>query len=506
MFFNKLDSKSSNGSGIEELKAYLNRNIAEYCHNSEFSPLSSSDFSPKNDLQKTCMDMLNSLIGLFNDELNYQAKRAKAVSASVASGLWYMKLYKGCEKVVWSDECRVLLGCRNEHDFPDSLDSWKSRVHPEDVRRVTDSLNKTLSDTTGRSSFCSEYRIKAKGGSYRWFKSTGQVIKDGKGKISELIGTLSDIDDEVKKRNYTETNLTKYELVDSVLSEGSWYMKITAKAGIDPNNEFRWSAQFRKLLGFDSEQDFPDELHAWADRIHPEDAERALTLLNRYIADKASLTPLVLEYRIMNKSGVYRWYKATGKTLRNPDGSPIMFAGVLEDITLAKSRAEFNSKMSAMADNLESSMEDITEAIGESTDRTMDIAREQADITAAAEETRVKTNETLKITDFIMNISTQTNLLALNASIEAARAGEAGKGFAVVADEVRKLAQSTSEAVDQITGSLNGMEKSIDDILTRIEKINSLIETQSGNMQEINASVSQINELSHELNSLSKDL
>lgn len=55
------------------------------------------------------------------------------------------------------------------------------------------------------------------------------------------------------------------------------------------------------------------------------------------------------------------------------------------------------------------------------------------------------------ITDSISKIASQTNLLALNAAIEAARAGEAGRGFSVVADEVRKLAENSRLAVANIT-------------------------------------------------------
>lgn len=98
----------------------------------------------------------------------------------------------------------------------------------------------------------------------------------------------------------------------------------------------------------------------------------------------------------------------------------------------------------------------------------------------------IKVREIEGILGTINDISDQTNLLALNASIEAARAGEHGKGFAVVADEVRKLADQTSQATVLVRNTLRGIELETNVVTTEMEKTYDIVQgqQQSVNMTE----------------------
>ncbi len=124
----------------------------------------------------------------------------------------------------------------------------------------------------------------------------------------------------------------RFDLVNRASSEGLWDMEVIAGDPVNPKNRFWWSSQFRNLLGFNDERDFPNVLASWADRLHPDDKQATLDAFAKHLNDKSGQTPYKVKNRLAMKDGSYRWFYAQGETLRNDNGMPVRVAGSLRDI------------------------------------------------------------------------------------------------------------------------------------------------------------------------------
>ncbi|MBW7901971.1 MAG: PAS domain-containing methyl-accepting chemotaxis protein [Rhodocyclaceae bacterium] len=355
-----------------------------------------------------------------SSEADRLAERFDLISRASGEGLWDISIADGdpasaASMVWWSRQLRQLLGFEDETDFPNRLESWRSRIHPEDTKRVLTAFAAHLADSSGNTPYDIDYRLATKSGEYRWFRAIGTTLRGPGGDPLRVAGSLLDIHERLEREALLDRSLDRFELVRELLSDGLWDIEIRAGKALDTANTVWWSQQLRRLLGYTDESDFPNTLDAWASRIHPDDRDQVFKAFLAHVDDRSGQTPYDRPHRLALKTGEYRWFRALAQTRRSQDGSPLRVVGALTDIDTQLREQEQREAMEQQQGKLEATLRRINELVGT-----------------------------------IKEIADQTNLLALNAAIEAARAGESGRGFAVVADEVRKLAERTRDTTAHI--------------------------------------------------------
>lgn len=118
----------------------------------------------------------------------------------VNSGRWsiYYDREGFVSRVEWSDDFRHMLGYENEEDFPNTIGAWSRLLHPDDWEIGYDSIDKTISDRTGKTPYDVEYRLNTKDRGYRWFRAAGDVYRRDDGSAYRFFGVFIDIDDKKK--------------------------------------------------------------------------------------------------------------------------------------------------------------------------------------------------------------------------------------------------------------------------------------------------------------------
>lgn len=312
--------------------------------------------------------------------------------------------------VFFSLAARRLLGLSSQEES--GLASLAQRVHSDHRDAFRNFIHCAVSHgTVGDPLRC---RIKTGADNFQWFLLRAQYCADFT--PPRLVGTIENIGEETEQARLFDIVSTRFDLSREMLNDGLWDLDIIGGNPLNPDNVFWWSPQFRKLLGFETPEEFPDVLDSWASRLHPEDKQAALDAFVSHLMDFSGKTGFDIEYRLKLRSGEYRWFQARGQTKRAADGTPLRAVGALIDIQERKDRLQHEE--SEIRRNIQ----------------TAETAKEIAEL--------VSENG---------NIAAQIKLISLNASIEAARAGIHGRGFSVIASAIRGLAERTADITGQIS-------------------------------------------------------
>jgi len=159
--------------------------------------------------------------------------------------------------VWWSPRVKAMLGYTDE-EFPDVLESWVSRLYPEDVDRVFAALTAHIDH---RDPYDVVYRLLTNSGEYQWFRARGQGIWDDTGQIVRMSGSLQCVMD----LRHAEDALHRSERLLRDIADNTTaviYVKNTNGRYLLVNRRFEqiFNLTADQIIGYTDHEIFPREI------------------------------------------------------------------------------------------------------------------------------------------------------------------------------------------------------------------------------------------------------
>jgi len=180
-------------------------------------------------------------------------------------GIWDWNTQTG--DVFFSSRWKAMRGFE-DHEIRNDVDEWRSRIHPDDLDRVLQSIDAYLAKHTQE--FCEEYRVQRKDGSCLWILDRGVALWADDGSPLRMAGSETDI---TARKRVEEALVRSCDLLESFVEHTP-----AGVAMLDKNLKYvavsrRWLEDYRlgdqQLFGRHHYDVFPEikEMKGWQE-IH----------------------------------------------------------------------------------------------------------------------------------------------------------------------------------------------------------------------------------------------
>ncbi|AWN47292.1 histidine kinase [Methylobacterium terrae] len=191
---------------------------------------------------------------------------------------------------------------------------WLDALHPHDRAGIETLWRACCQSGTPLDA---TYRVRHRGGQYRWMLGRAVPLENADGTIREWVGTMADIDEQVRAAEALRTSEERLRLAMEAAEMMAW--------DVDPvTRQVTCSEIGYRLMGVTT-----GPLDDFLAMILPEDLPRVLASLEPALRGEASYDA---QYRITDHEGRLRWLSARGSLVRTP-GSGGRLIGVACDIT-----------------------------------------------------------------------------------------------------------------------------------------------------------------------------
>ncbi|MCM2258209.1 MAG: PAS domain S-box protein, partial [Vicinamibacteria bacterium] len=145
---------------------------------------------------------------LAREALRASEERFRLLAEAASDAIWDWNLVT--DALWWSEGFERLFGYRRAEVEP-TIESWSSRVHPEERDSVVAALDAAIQ--AGRDYWSGEYRFQHADGRFVYVLDRGHVIRDDAGRPVRMVGGLTDISE---RKRYEDALVERAALIDAV--------------------------------------------------------------------------------------------------------------------------------------------------------------------------------------------------------------------------------------------------------------------------------------------------
>jgi PAS domain S-box-containing protein len=214
-------------------------------------------------------------------------------------------------------------------DFPMNFESWASRVHPDDMPRVSKDVEDFMSGRT--QVYHPRFRFRRKDGSWMWVLARAKIVESGEdGEPLRVIGVHTDINQFVQVQIALEDSEARLLQAQETARIGHFIWNAKTNGVIfrsDVIHDIYGVSPEHAPLLFDDTRNF----------MHPDDREGiTATFKAAALADDG----YDVEYRIIRPDGKIRYVQEISNPERDENGTTVRSVGTFQDITERKQAEE----------------------------------------------------------------------------------------------------------------------------------------------------------------------
>ena len=203
-------------------------------------------------------------------------------------------------------------------------EDWTSLMHPDDVAPLTERYTRTRA---AGEPFDMEYRFLHPDGRVVWVRDRAMPVMSHDGISQVWQGVMEDITQRVEAEQSADASAAQY----AVLLEN--LPAVVYEMVPDDDRRSRYvNRKIEELLGYTMEE-WLDQQDIWMEVLHPDDREVELAAHDLH---SETGDPWRREYRLIGADGQVVWVRDHATLMRDADGEPLHWQGVMMDITAEK--------------------------------------------------------------------------------------------------------------------------------------------------------------------------